>query len=98
MPDVRAAALDEVLGQAAAVALVGRAGEVDGEVQERGVEEAQQGAEGVLLARVGRCGDQDHVPFLVPREAGDEPVALVAGGPALAGGAFGAGVGLVHYH
>jgi len=80
------------------VALVGGSGEVVGEIQERRVEETQQGAEGVFLARVGRCGYQDHVPRLVSREARDEAVALVAGAPALAGGALGAGVGLVHYH
>ena len=96
VPDVPAAALDEVLGQAAAVVLVGRAGEVVGEVREGGIEQGEQGAEGVLLAGVGRGGDQDHVPVLILGQSGDEAVALVAGAAALAG--LGAGVGLIDDH
>ena len=60
------------------------AGEVVGEVGERGVEEAEQRAEGVLVAAVRRRGDQDQVPVSVGGEARDELVALVAAAPALA--------------
>ena len=92
--DVGAAALHEMPGELAADAFALGAVEVGGQVGELGVEQAQQRAEGLLVAAVGRGGDQHEVPRRVCGDAPQQLEALLAAAPDAAGQR--AAVGLVH--
>lgn len=89
--DVAAAALDDVTGQGL-VRRFAQGVEVQG--GEVGVEEGQEGAEGLLHAAVGGGGEEEEVTVGVAGQVAQELVALLLGG-AVAGGLGGA-VGLVH--
>jgi hypothetical protein len=92
--DVGAAALHEVGGERDAVALMLRAGKVGGKVGECRVEQAEQRAEGALVAAVRRCGHEDQMPARVRGQALNQLTALVRRGARRAG--VGAGVGFIH--
>src|SRR5439155_12459711 len=93
--DVAPASLHEVLSQPPSLPGPLLAGEVVRQLLEGGVEKAQEGAEGLLLAGVWRGGDEDEVAMGVGSEPGDEPVSLVAA-PATVG--VGAAMRLIHDH
>ena len=67
-----------------------------GRLANSGSSRLEQRAERVLVAAVGRGGDQDQVPRLVRGDAPQQVEALVAAAPDAAGQR--AGVGLVHDH
>ena len=94
--DVGPTALDEVLGQPAAVLLVLPAGQVVGQIGKLGAQERQQRAEGLFVAAVRRGGDQDQVPVGLGGQAREKLMTLVASTASDA--SEGAGVGLVDDH
>ena len=89
-PDMAALALDEMVRQSAAVAFIFCAGQIFRKIGQACIQQRQQGAEGILLAAVGRGGDQDEVPGGIPAESLDQLMALVLAAIAFAG--KGAGV------
>jgi len=66
-----------MLGETAPVVLILPAGQVVRQIGEVGVKESQEGAEGGLLPRVRRGGDENQVSVFLDREPFDQLVPLV---------------------
>ncbi len=78
MANVAAAALHQMAGKPAAYAFASGSVEVRRQVGELLVEQAQQRAERILVAAVGRRRDQQHVTRRVGRHAPQQIVPLLA--------------------
>ena len=96
MLDVAAAALHDAGERAGGARARSSVSRSSGSSRKLGSRKPTQGAEGLLLARVRRCGDEEQVPVRVGGERRDQLVALVP--RAAAGARVGAGVGLVDDH
>jgi hypothetical protein len=95
-PDVATPPLDELACETLALGPPLGRREVIGKLEKGSVEEADEFAEGSLIARVRRCSDQKEVASQVVGEGSHELVALVSAAPP--GGRVCAGMRLIDNH
>jgi hypothetical protein len=92
--DVAAFALYEVDREALSVNPIGVSSQVCRQISECCIEDGQQRAKGILIARVGSCRNQHQVAILSLRQFAKEKVSLMLGAAHSTG--VSAGVGFVH--